>query len=411
MRLIEYVVILALAACLLPPARVQAQETVTATYEGPVVIPDEDAETVIFLPLFVNRALDITDVDVTVTIDHPDIGDLTITLINPTGRTRLLADENCQGVRDMIGVTFDTDAPQRFGDACPPGTQTLRPREEIDNWDDDISLGYWYLRIEDDDEGNLGILLDYTLRITGNRAPEPIFTSESILDAASLHRGAVTSGELVWIVGANLGPADAVWATADPATGLIPTQLGGSSVNIGGVAAPILFTSLRAILVQVPPTLTSTSTQVQVSYEATQTNQVGIGMVAASPGLYAVSGTGSGPVSAINQDGTANSEDNPADRGSVVVLYANGLGPVDPPIPAGQPAPLAGPLSVAVFPVAASVGGIVAPVHFAGLAPGMVGTFQVNVGIPMDAPTGTSVPISITSNGAPSQQLVTISLK
>jgi uncharacterized protein (TIGR03437 family) len=52
-----------------------------------------------------------------------------------------------------------------------------------------------------------------------------------------------------------------------------------------------------------------------------------------------------------------------------------------------------------------SVGGITAPVGFAGQAPEFPGVFQVNITIPQNAPTGNSVPLvlksadgSVTSN-------------
>lgn len=411
MRTMRRASLLAFIGVWFPSIGVYAQESVTVTYGGPVYIPDDPAEITMILPIFVNRALDITDVEVAFNIGHPDIGDLKLSLISPTGRTRILADENCRGVRDMVDVTFDTDAAQRYGDACPPGVKVLRPREEIDNWNGDNSIGIWTVTVKDSSDGDVGFLLDYTLKITGTRWPDPVFTSESVVDGASLRRGPATPGELVWIVGFNIGPADSVSAAIDPTTGLLPTELGGSSVSFGGVPAPILFTSLRAIRVQVPPTLTGYSTPAQVRFQGMSTSEIPINLVPTSPGLYTTGQSGIGQISAINADGTVNGEENPAERNSIVVLYANGLGPVNPPVPSGQAAPIMGPLSTAVFPVGASIGGLAAPVYFAGLAPGMVATFQLNVGIPADAPTGNSVPVSITSNGAPSQDLVSISIE
>ena len=53
------------------------------------------------------------------------------------------------------------------------------------------------------------------------------------------------------------------------------------------------------------------------------------------------------------------------------------------------------------------VGGVIAPVAFAGQAPGFPGVFQVNITIPQNAPTGSNVSLviksadgSVTSNAA-----------
>jgi uncharacterized protein (TIGR03437 family) len=80
--------------------------------------------------------------------------------------------------------------------------------------------------------------------------------------------------------------------------------------------------------------------------------------------------------------------------GDIVNFYMVGLGAVSPPVATGAPAP-ANPPAVVVLPVSAvlSVGVFVnkllgprlsfdAPVLFAGLAPGMIGIYQVTVRMP-----------------------------
>jgi uncharacterized protein (TIGR03437 family) len=77
----------------------------------------------------------------------------------------------------------------------------------------------------------------------------------------------------------------------------------------------------------------------------------------------------------------------PAERGEVVIVYATGLGAVEPPLPSGQAAPLS-PLSRTTEEPEVTIGGRPAPVLFSGLAPGLVGVYQLNVRIPEDAPSG-----------------------
>ena len=44
-------------------------------------------------------------------------------------------------------------------------------------------------------------------------------------------------------------------------------------------------------------------------------------------------------------------------------------------------------------------GGVSAPVEFAGLTPGFVGLYQVNIRIPADAPTGAAVELTLEQDG------------
>ena len=106
-------------------APAMAQDTITVTYQGPVFIPDDDADLEIIMPVLVTQALRITNVDVIIDIDHPRMSDLRIRLVNPTGDDRVLADEgNCPNTRNLTNFTFDTGAAQEYGTFArrPPGS-------------------------------------------------------------------------------------------------------------------------------------------------------------------------------------------------------------------------------------------------------------------------------------------------
>ena len=92
-----------------------------------------------------------------------------------------------------------------------------------------------------------------------------------------------------------------------------------------------------------------------------------------------------------------------------VELYGTGLGPVSYVPEDGAPASLTQ-LSAAKIPVTVTVGGLPAQVLFAGLAPGTVGLYQINVQIPADAPTGDAVEVIVTQNNVSSRP-VTIAVK
>jgi len=89
---------------------------------------------------------------------------------------------------------------------------------------------------------------------------------------------------------------------------------------------------------------------------------------------------------AVHQDfGSLVTPASPAQPGEIVHLYATGLGPVLPPVLTGQPAP-ADPLAQIwpPFSCAFSLGGLSSVPLFAGLAPGMIGIYQISLPIPRD---------------------------
>jgi len=67
--------------------------------------------------------------------------------------------------------------------------------------------------------------------------------------------------------------------------------------------------------------------------------------------------------------------------GAMLSIYATGLGAVNPPASSGQLTPT-GMFFNTMAAATVTVGGINAPVSFAGLAPGMVGAYQVNFTVP-----------------------------
>jgi uncharacterized protein (TIGR03437 family) len=109
---------------------------------------------------------------------------------------------------------------------------------------------------------------------------------------------------------------------------------------------------------------------------------------AESPGLFTVDGSGSGQIAAVNADGSLNNGANPAKAGSVVTLYATGQGFISGMPPDGVPAQ--GLIETSQTPEVFINSGYVGPgnVLYSGLAPGLVGLWQINVKIPSDVPPG-----------------------
>jgi uncharacterized protein (TIGR03437 family) len=95
---------------------------------------------------------------------------------------------------------------------------------------------------------------------------------------------------------------------------------------------------------------------------------VTLGVTPASPALFTQNSQGWGPAAALNQDYRLNTVENPARRGSIVILYATGEGMTDQAVDgmlAGSPPPRP------LLPISVTVGGRPAEVLYAGGAPGL----------------------------------------
>ncbi len=97
---------------------------------------------------------------------------------------------------------------------------------------------------------------------------------------------------------------------------------------------------------------------------------------------------------------------NPAKRGSVIVLYANGLGPVNNQPASGDPAG-ATTLSTLVTLPTVTIGGQPANVAYAGLVPSLPGLYQLNVTVPAGISAGTQN-IVVTAGGQTSTSTLPI---
>ncbi len=96
---------------------------------------------------------------------------------------------------------------------------------------------------------------------------------------------------------------------------------------------------------------------------------------------------------AINQDGKLNLPSNPGRRGAIVTVFGTGFGTVNAN---ATPATI-------TAPITASMAGQQAPVTYAGLTPGFIGLYQVNVAIPSSLPPGLELLVSFQVGGVDSR--------
>jgi uncharacterized protein (TIGR03437 family) len=129
-------------------------------------------------------------------------------------------------------------------------------------------------------------------------------------------------------------------------------------------------------------------------------------VAATVPAIFALNATGSGPGAILNQDSTVNSASNPAAALSVIQIFGTGGGAVAGGATDGAPAPIA--QSPLAAQPTATIGGVNAPVQYAGSAPGLVnGVIQVNLTVPAGLPSGPQ-PVVLTFGTAKSQAGITV---
>jgi uncharacterized protein (TIGR03437 family) len=207
----------------------------------------------------------------------------------------------------------------------------------------------------------------------------------------------VAPGGLVSLFGSRLSPM--TLASTDVP---LPTVLADSCLTANGVVLPMVFVSPTQINAQLPFQING-NTDVVLRTPGGTSDALRITILPAAPAVFR-SGT-AGPVTDIptivragnNALATASNPIHPNDR---ITIYLTGMGQTLPEVAAGAAAPSA-PLSYAKLPVTVTIGGTSLFVDYAGLAPGMVGVYQINALVPFKGvPTGFDIPLTISQGGA-----------
>ena len=217
--------------------------------------------------------------------------------------------------------------------------------------------------------------------------PLPAGSVSCVVNAASQSGQAIAPGEIVDIIGNGIGPSQAILATA--ANGRFDTSLGGVQVLFNGVPAPLLSAGPNQIRAVVPfetgPALLgwSGSADIQILNGSTTVQPASMPVAAIAPGIFTLGGNPNGQAVMINEDGTLNSEKNPARQGSIVTIYATGLNNTQTPLATGIIAQGADPLIFQSGLQVSSAGFGQGEITYAGAAPGFVaGLTQINFRLP-----------------------------
>jgi uncharacterized protein (TIGR03437 family) len=213
------------------------------------------------------------------------------------------------------------------------------------------------------------------------------------------YQTAIAPNSLISIFGQNLG-ASAV-ASSTP----LPTILGGTCVTLNNVALPLFMSSPGQINAQIPPGTAAGSYPLVVRSIANQAESASQ-QVAITKYAPAALVDANGQLLLFHADGSYVNKNNPANRDEPLVMYAVGLGATTGgSVTAGNPSPTS---PLAVSPTAAVYFGdpswvqAAIIVDFAGLAPGMIGIYQLNLRVPGFHISGDSLLVTITAGGVSS---------
>jgi uncharacterized protein (TIGR03437 family) len=224
---------------------------------------------------------------------------------------------------------------------------------------------------------------------------------KSVVNGASFAPG-LAPGAVASIFGTNL--AD----TSDAASSVpLPTTLGNAQVIVNGVPVPLFFASPTQVNFQIPFETPVGTASVAVSRGGVSSTLQTASIQPVAPAAFALNSSARGAI--LRSDFSVVSPANPAARGEAIAIYCTGLGQVTPPVKTGSPGET-DPLSASTVSPSVLIGGKNAAVLYSGLAPGLVGVYQINVLIPEDAPAGAAIPVLIAAEGRTSN-IVTVAIK
>jgi uncharacterized protein (TIGR03437 family) len=231
----------------------------------------------------------------------------------------------------------------------------------------------------------------------------PLINPDGVVNGASFAaRTPVAPGSIISLFGRNLV------LQATPATGVpLPTNLGGLAVKIGDRDAPLFYANNGQVNAQVPVELVSnTAASVVLTMNGKVSPPEPLLLSPVQPGVFTYDDGGVPHAAALDEKNALVGKANPAVRGTIIQVYATGLGPTDPAAKTGEPAPASPPaLLKPEIQLTATIGGVPAEIQFKGLAPGYVGLYQVNLRVPSGLPSG-DVPLVLTANGLPSKEVM-----
>ena len=214
---------------------------------------------------------------------------------------------------------------------------------------------------------------------------------DSVVNAAD-GAASLAPGGLISVYGSNLSPVNMTTQQMP-----LPTALAESCLTVNGVAVPMIFASNSLINAQLPFQAEGNVTMVLRTPGGVSDN-FNLTLLPGAPAIFhnGSSGDVTDLATVIRaKNGEYVTMSNPIHQNDSITIYLTGLGQTTPATDAGVPAP-SDPKASVLIPPEVTLGGAGLPISFAGLAPGQIGVYQIDAKVPGWAPTGFSVPLTVT---------------
>ena len=222
---------------------------------------------------------------------------------------------------------------------------------------------------------------------------------DALLNAADFVRGPLAPGMSVALFGSHLANTTAFPRNPFlfPFPFPLPLELGGTTVYVNEVLAPLFFVSPGQVKLLVPYNVLGPTASVTLRNAGGEAS-VRLSLGKASPGIF----QSEGGDSFFHDNRKPVSEVDPAQPGEILSFFASGLGAVNPSIVSGTrslPYPLPTTTDLPVVKVA----GIQAEVLFSGLVHGAAGRYRVKFTVP--AGLLGNVPVVVEMGGVTSKSV------
>ncbi len=129
----------------------------------PLAIPDSG---ILRVPLEVTSDGMISNLQLTISIEHQRIGDLILRLRSPDGRTITLVERRGGAADHYSETTFSDAATKLISKGTAPYSGAFRPEESLSGFHGKPARGTWILEIQDTNSGNTGSITEARLEIS-----------------------------------------------------------------------------------------------------------------------------------------------------------------------------------------------------------------------------------------------------
>jgi len=225
------------------------------------------------------------------------------------------------------------------------------------------------------------------------RGQAPSYSADGIVNAADYSTG-FSPNSLVSLFGSKLSYVTQGITQNDVAAGRLPTVMGYVRVYVDNSPAPLFYVSDTQINFLVPSDQIAGAVKVRVVREGVTGPEVTLTLADVAPALF---DSGGGWAVATHADNTLVTRDSPAQGDEIIVIYITGLGKTQPNPASGEIPQYPGQISrlkelkVTLDGVAADASRIL----YAGLTPGCVGLYQINIALPPDVGADPQMQVAI----------------